>query len=207
VNGQDPGVTISAIVAFMLLLFGLVVLVARRGKPLEIRFPGPPAKLAPVLTESGGPGGSLEAELEALGRSRDTLPAPAPGALPALRGKACQACDQPATRAVPVAGRGERVRAAGRLAIGDAVELDHHGDRLYGQPRPEVIETGAGDELCPQHELVAYRLIERFHAMQRARLNQLTGDLALEAAAFEGGGMLRELKTMGKAKGRPRGQA
>jgi hypothetical protein len=202
-GGQDPAATVAGIVAFVILLAGVVLLIARRGRALEFSFPGPPAKPGPVPTESGGPGGSFEAELEALGRSRDTLPAPAP----ALPGKRCQACGATATRAIPVAGRGERVRAAGAAVLGGSqVELDHHGNRLYGQPRPEVIETGPGDELCERHELVAYRLIERFHAKQRARMNELTGELALEAATFEGGGMMRELEKL-EDRGKRRGKA
>jgi hypothetical protein len=200
VNGQDPSATVAGIVAFVILLAGVVLLIARRGRALEFSFA---PRQEPVPTESGGPGGSLEAELEAFGRSRDTLPAPAP----ALPGKRCQACPAPATRAVPVAGRGERVRAAGAAVLGGSqVELDHHGNRLYGQPRPEVIETGPGSELCERHELVAYRLIERFHARQRARMNELTGELALEAATFEGGGMLRELEKL-EDRGKRRGKA
>jgi hypothetical protein len=201
-GSNDPAVVIVGIVVFMMLLFGTVLLIARRGRPLDLSLVREP-RLDPMIpTESGGPGGSFEAELDRL-RAHDTQPAPAPALPPAP----CKVCQGPATRMMPASGRGERMRHGGAIALGAGVEMDHHGDRLYGQPRPEVIHTAPGSDLCETHELVAFRLLERFHAGQRARMSELTGELALEAAAFEGGGLMRELSRLSSGKARPRGKA
>lgn len=178
----------------------VLLLVYRRGRAFEVNL---------VPTENPGPGGAelpfvaAPDDLDSIGRTRhaDTLPAP-PLTVPH---EPCKVCPARATRMMPASGRGERTARAGGALLGAAVELDHHGDRLYGQPRPEIIHTGPGKDLCEVHELVAFRLLENFHAGQRARMSTLTGTLALEAAAFEGGGMMRELKAL--AKGKARGKA
>jgi len=172
-------------------VFAVVLFVIRRGRAVEL-------DLHRVPTENPGPGGlAPDSEWSALDAvARDTLPAPALKVPP----QPCQVCPARATRMMPASGRGNRTAQAGALGLGGAVEMDHHGDRLYGQPRPEVIHTGPGTELCETHELVAFRLLENFHAGQRARLSTLTGALALEAASFEGGGLMHELKEIAKGK-------
>jgi hypothetical protein len=197
-----PVLGVLGLVAFVVLV---ALFAMRRGKPIELSFTRPSG----VPTESGGPGGAFPPDSEWQGLStlrHDTTPAPAlppPSALPAAQ---CKVCPAPATRMTPASGRGERMRNGG-IPLGAGVEMDHHGDRLYGQPRPEIIHTAPGSDLCETHELVAFRLLERFHAGQRARMSELTGELALEAAGFEGGGLMRELSRLSNGKGRGKAKA
>jgi len=184
-----PVFGILGLVAFLALV---LVFVVRRGRALEWKIPtdnpGPGGVLGdPVEPEPMPPLGLAEGERRAIEREvrsmRDTDPAPPKHHL-------CRACQDPgANRAMP-----RSVRAQRMAGLANGVELDVHGDRLYGQPRAEEIERAGGTDLCPQCELVAFRLVESFHARQRSALTALLADQATEAATFEGAGLLRKVR-------------